>query len=80
MRIAKRRPIRSLGPRQAVYSYVDTIPHMAQRHMGCPTCQKPWAKGDTVYRATFVHEPDGFILRHKLYCSETCVPNELRSK
>lgn len=75
----KRRPIRSLGPRHAVYSYVDAIPHLAMRRACCPSCQTDWIKGDTIYRATFAHEPEGFILRHKLYCRAECVPGELRS-
>lgn len=69
---------RHLIPRGAVYVIVDHLAHTAGRRGRC-TCGKEWQKGQSVRRATFAHAVNGFVLRHKLFCCDECVPGEIQS-
>lgn len=71
--------IRAAKGKGATYQLIDFGIDVNKKALNCPTCGNRILKGQGC-KSSYVHSENGFIIRHRIHCSEECTPDEITSK
>lgn len=63
----------------ATYDLTDTISMECLKAFNCPSCGTRIEKGTIIFRGSYVSSNNGWHIRHKRFCSNECLPDEIKS-